>query len=89
MVEEFEPFLKSQFPEARVRVRKYGLGPSNTYKFEARFSGPAEADPETLLALAGQGMDPTGPIYLLAAMLFLALSLLPLAIATAVRISLD
>jgi heme exporter protein B len=39
--------------------------------------------------LAGQGMDPTGPIYLLAAILFLALSLLPMAIATAVRISLD
>ncbi|MCH9026092.1 MAG: heme exporter protein CcmB [Proteobacteria bacterium] len=39
--------------------------------------------------LAVQGMDPVGPLYLLAAILFLALSLLPLAIATAVRISLD
>ena len=35
------------------------------------------------------GMDPVGPLYLLAAILFLALSLLPLAIAAAVRISLD
>jgi len=39
--------------------------------------------------LAAQGMDPAGPLYLLAAILFLALSLLPMAIATAVRISLD
>jgi heme exporter protein B len=39
--------------------------------------------------LAVQGMDPVGPMYLLAAILFLALSLSPLAIAAAVRISLD
>ena len=39
--------------------------------------------------LAAQGMDPVGPMYLLAAILFLALSLSPLAIAAAVRISLD
>ncbi len=39
--------------------------------------------------LAAQGMDPVGPLYLLAAILFLALSLLPMAIAAAVRISLD
>ncbi len=57
MVSEYESLLKDQFPEARVRVRKYGAGPSTTYKFEARFGGPAEADPETLLALGEQGLD--------------------------------
>lgn len=39
--------------------------------------------------LAGAGEDITGPVYLLGAMLLLALSLLPVAAAAAIRISLD
>ncbi|MDH3840721.1 MAG: heme exporter protein CcmB, partial [Chromatiales bacterium] len=39
--------------------------------------------------LAGLGEDPSGPLYLLAALLFLTLSLAPLAAAAAIRISLD
>ncbi len=43
-------------PEALVRVRKYGVGPADTWKAEARFSGPAEADFDTLRELGLQGM---------------------------------
>lgn len=39
--------------------------------------------------LALNGSDPTGPVYLLAALLVLALTLVPLATAAAIRISLD
>lgn len=39
--------------------------------------------------LAVSGEDPTGPLYLLAALLALALSLVPLTVAAAVRISVD
>lgn len=39
--------------------------------------------------LAVSGEDPTGPLYLLAAMLALALSLVPVTVAAAVRISVD
>jgi heme exporter protein B len=41
----------------------------------------------TDLALAGE--DPTGPVYLLAALLFLALSVAPIAAAGALRVSAD
>jgi len=40
-------------------------------------------------ALAADGFDPTGPLYLLAALLALAVTLLPFAAAAAIRISLD
>jgi len=43
-------------PEALVRVRKYGVGPAETWKAEARFTGPAEADFEVLRDLGRQGM---------------------------------
>jgi len=42
-------------PQALTRVRLYGLGPSDTWKFEARFSGPQEADLEVLRALGEKG----------------------------------
>jgi multidrug efflux pump subunit AcrB len=51
------PWARANMPEAEmVRVRKYGVGAFDDWKFEARFSGPAEADPEVLRGLAEQGM---------------------------------
>ena len=44
VIAELEPWIPENAPEAMVRVRKYGVGPSNTWKFEVRISGPAEAD---------------------------------------------
>jgi len=43
-IDRFQPFAKEAFPGAMIRFRKYAVGPGNTWKFEARFSGPANAD---------------------------------------------
>ena len=55
LVADLEPWVKSEIPEALVRVRKYTAGPGNTWPFEVRFSGPANADPMVLRDLAEQG----------------------------------
>lgn len=54
---DLEPWLEDSIPQALTRVRPYALGPSNTWKFEARFSGPQEADLEVLRQLGEQGKD--------------------------------
>jgi multidrug efflux pump subunit AcrB len=56
LIAELEPWLRENVHDAMVRVRKYGVGPSETWPFEARFSGPAEADLGTLRGLAAQGV---------------------------------
>ncbi len=55
LVADLDPWLKMSYPQAQVPMRKYGVGPSNNWKFEVRFSGPAVADPTVLRALADQG----------------------------------
>jgi multidrug efflux pump subunit AcrB len=57
IVADLEPWMQSEIPQALTRVRLYGLGPSDTWKFEARFTGPQEADPEILRALGEQGKE--------------------------------
>ncbi|RKX38782.1 MAG: AcrB/AcrD/AcrF family protein, partial [Verrucomicrobia bacterium] len=54
--ETIEPWLKSEFPQALSRVRKYAAGAFDDWKFEARFSGPLNADPNVLRNIAAQGM---------------------------------
>jgi multidrug efflux pump subunit AcrB len=56
LIEEINPWLVEQSPNTLVSVRKYGVGPSNTWTFEVRFSGPAIADPAVLRSIAGQGV---------------------------------
>jgi multidrug efflux pump subunit AcrB len=56
LIAELEPWIRENVHDAMVRVRKYGVGPSETWPFEARFSGPAEADLGTLRGLAAQGV---------------------------------
>lgn len=56
MVHELEVWLAQNVSEALTRVRKYSVGPSITWTFEARFIGPADADPAVLRSLAEQGM---------------------------------
>jgi len=51
-----QPWAQEHLSEAMVRVRKYGVGAFNDWKLEARFSGPAEADPDVLRRIAEQGM---------------------------------
>ncbi|MFB3079513.1 MAG: efflux RND transporter permease subunit, partial [Lysobacterales bacterium] len=53
---EIEPWLTANVPQALVRVRKFGVGPSDTWQIEALFSGPANADLGTLRNLAQQGV---------------------------------
>ncbi|MEH6567761.1 MAG: efflux RND transporter permease subunit [Halioglobus sp.] len=56
MIGEMEPMLASHMPDNLVGIRKYGVGPSNTWKFEVRISGPAVADTAVLRSLADQGI---------------------------------
>ena len=55
LIADLGPWFRRQFPQAEVPLRKYGVGPSNTWKFELRYSGPAVADPGVLRRLATQG----------------------------------
>ncbi|MEM7022135.1 MAG: efflux RND transporter permease subunit [Pseudomonadota bacterium] len=57
MLESYHEWSLEELPEAQVRWREYGLGPSDTWKFEARFSGLAQADPNILRALGQQGLE--------------------------------
>lgn len=56
LIEELEPWMQENLQDGLISIRKYGVGPSNTWKFEARLSGPAEADPAVLRAMADQGV---------------------------------
>jgi len=56
MIAELKPWLAQQYPDAQIPVRKYAVGPADTWKFEVRISGPAEADPAVLRRLADEGM---------------------------------
>ncbi len=56
LTEELEPWLLESFPQAMTRVRKYTVGPGDTWPFEFRISGPAEADLAELRRLGDEGM---------------------------------
>jgi multidrug efflux pump subunit AcrB len=51
-----DPWAQEHRPYAMVRVRKYGVGAFDDWKIEARFSGPAEADPQVLRDIAAQAL---------------------------------
>jgi hypothetical protein len=53
---ELRPCLDAQFPGTMVRLRKYTVGPGDTWPFELRITGPADADRATLRRLGEQGM---------------------------------
>jgi multidrug efflux pump subunit AcrB len=54
LLAELRPWLDEQFPDALVPLRKYTVGPGDTWKFELRISGPGNADPATLRALGDE-----------------------------------
>jgi multidrug efflux pump subunit AcrB len=56
LIAELTPQLAEDFPSTVISVRKYGVGPSATWTFETRFSGPAIADPAILRSFAKRGM---------------------------------
>ncbi len=55
LMSDLDPLLSENFPNALVPMRSFGVGPSNTWKLEVRFSGPAVADPNVLRSLGKQG----------------------------------
>jgi multidrug efflux pump subunit AcrB len=56
IAEELELWSQENIPEAMVRTRKYGVGPSETWPLEARISGPSTADLGVLRRLGDEGM---------------------------------
>ena len=56
VIAKIDNWLSSNNPGHIARVRKYAVGAWDDWKFEARFSGPANADPDILRALAIEGM---------------------------------
>ena len=57
LVERMEAWSADQPFDSLIRVRMYGVGPADTWKFEARFSGPAEADLAYLRELGERGVE--------------------------------
>lgn len=56
-IDTYKPWATEQFPSAMVRFRRYGVGPSNTWPFEARISGPASATLEELRLLGKEVLE--------------------------------
>ncbi len=54
LIAELTPWFQETYPDALPVLRKFGVGPSNTWKIEVRVSGAAEADPDTLRTIADQ-----------------------------------
>lgn len=54
--QRFQDWLQQHPVPHIVRVRKYAVGAFDDWKFEARFSGPANADLDVLRGLAEEGM---------------------------------
>jgi multidrug efflux pump subunit AcrB len=48
LIPQTQAWVDENVPQAIVVVRKYGLGPSETWPIQVRISGPAIADPDTL-----------------------------------------
>lgn len=57
MISELSTWAAEHLPDAQVPIRRFGVGPSNTWKFEVRISGPAVADADILRGLADQVGD--------------------------------
>jgi multidrug efflux pump subunit AcrB len=56
LLSDLEPWLDEHYPQALTRARKYYVGTGDTWQFELRIGGPAEADLSTLRALGQKGM---------------------------------
>jgi len=56
LIADLNPWLVETFPDSSVPTRKFGVGPSKTWSFEYRISGPAIADMNVLRNLADEVM---------------------------------
>ncbi|WNC74137.1 efflux RND transporter permease subunit [Thalassotalea psychrophila] len=57
LVKDIEPWLNEHYPNILTRVRKYTVGPGDTWPFELRITGPVDADLVTLRSLGKQVTD--------------------------------
>ncbi len=57
LIGDLTPWLEENFPDAQVPMLKYGVGPSETWKLQARISGPAIADAAVLRSIAKESTD--------------------------------
>ena len=57
LVKELTPWAAETFPDAMVPMRKFDVGPGQTWQFQYRISGPAIADTELLRDLSEQVLD--------------------------------
>ena len=55
LMDELDPWLQENYPEAAILLRPFAVGPGLTWKFEARISGPALATGDMLRELAAKG----------------------------------
>ena len=56
LIDDLVPWIEENHPEATVSIRKFGVGPSDSWKFEGRIIGPANASPEVLRELGDKGL---------------------------------
>lgn len=52
LLKELDPWTKENYPDSLVMLRKFAVGPGQTWKFQARISGPANADIDILRSQA-------------------------------------
>ncbi len=57
LVAELNPWLKENIPQAEPVVRRYGLGPANTWTVEARISGPGSVETDDLRAVTDRAVQ--------------------------------
>jgi len=57
LIKEFTPWAAETFPDAMVPMRKFDVGPGQTWQLQYRISGPAIADTEVLRGLSEQVLD--------------------------------
>jgi multidrug efflux pump subunit AcrB len=57
LIADLTPWLVESYPDSSVPMRKFGVGPSKTWSFEYRISGPAIADTNILRGLADEVLE--------------------------------
>ena len=57
LIKELTPWAAETFPDAMVPMRKFDVGPGQTWQFQYRISGPAIADTELLRDLGEQVLE--------------------------------
>ena len=57
LVKELSPWAAENFPDAMVPMRKFDVGPGQTWQFQYRISGPAIADTELLRSLSEEVLE--------------------------------